>query len=80
MNHLVQRFFLTSRKETDIADAFTRYKTPTINIEVKNVTEDINAYVINHVENLVEAKMLKLRNPTLKGKIVKMLVDNAEGM
>jgi hypothetical protein len=80
MNHLVQKFFLTSRKETDITDAFAQYKTPTINIEVKNVTEDINAYVIDHVENLVKAKKLKLRNPTLKGKIAKMLVANAEGM
>lgn len=74
------KVFLTSRRETDIIDAFARHKTPTIQIEVKNVTEDINAYVNDRVEDLVKAEKLKLKKSTLKEKIVKILVANAEGM
>jgi hypothetical protein len=74
------KFFVTSRRETDITDAFARHRTPTIQIEAKNVAEDINAYVHDHVENLVKAKKLRLGKPTLKEKIVELLVARAEGM
>jgi len=74
------KLFLTSRRETDIRDALKRYQTPTIQIEGENVVEDINAYVSDHVEDLLKVKKLKLRKPALKEKIVKMLVANAEGM
>jgi ankyrin repeat domain-containing protein 50 len=74
------KVFLTSRRETDIRDALARHQTPTIQIEVRNVTEDINAYVNDHVEYLLKVKKLKLGKPILKEKIVKMLVANAERM
>jgi ankyrin repeat domain-containing protein 50 len=74
------KIFLTSRREIDIKDALTRHQTPTIQIEVKSVAEDINAYVSDHVEDLLKVKKLKLGRPALKEKIVKMLVSNAEGM
>ena len=48
--------------------------------KLKNVAEDIKAYVNDHVENLVKAKKLRLGKPTLKGKIVELLVARAEGM
>jgi hypothetical protein len=74
------KFFVTSRRETDITDAFARHQTPTIQIEAKNVTEDIKAYVNDRVENLVKMKKLKLGKSTLKGKIIELLVAKAEGM
>jgi ankyrin repeat domain-containing protein 50 len=74
------KFFVTSRRETDITDAFACHQTPTIQIEAKNVAEDINAYANDHVENLVKTKKLRLGKPTLKGKIVELLVARAEGM
>jgi hypothetical protein len=74
------KVFVTSRRETDITDAFARHQTPTIQIEVKNVTEDINVYVNDHVENLVKEKKLRLGRLTLKEKIVEILVARAEGM
>jgi len=74
------KVFVTSRRETDIADAFALHQTSTIQIEAKNVAGDINAYVNQHVEDLVKMKQLKLRRSTLKKKIVEMLVANAEGM
>jgi ankyrin repeat domain-containing protein 50 len=74
------KFFVTSRRETDITDAFARHQTPTIRIEAKNVTGDINTYVNDRVENLLKAKKLRLGKATLKGKIVELLVAKAEGM
>ena len=74
------KVFLTSRKETDITYAFTCRQTPTIQIEEKNVAEDINAYINDHIEDLVKMKKLRLRNPALKKRIVEMLIANAEGM
>jgi ankyrin repeat domain-containing protein 50 len=74
------KFFVTSRRETDITDAFARHQTPTIQIEARNVAEDINAYVNDHVENLIRAKKLRLGKPSLKRKIVESLVARAEGM
>ena len=74
------KVFVTSRRERDIADAFSLHQTSTIQIEVKNVAGDINAYVSDHVEDLVKTKQLKLRRLTLKKKIVEMLIANAEGM
>ena len=74
------KVFVTSRRDTDIADAFALHQTSTIQIEAKNVARDINTYVSDHVEDLVKTKQLKLRRLTLKKKIVEMLVANAEGM
>jgi hypothetical protein len=74
------KVFVTSRRETDIANAFALHQTSTILIDAKNVTEDINTYVNDRVQDLVKMKKLKLEKHTLKEKIVQMLVANAEGM
>jgi ankyrin repeat domain-containing protein 50 len=74
------KVFVTSRRETDIMNAFSLYHTPTIQIEAKNVTGDINTYINDHVEDLVKMRTLKLRRLSLKKKIVEMLIANAEGM
>jgi ankyrin repeat domain-containing protein 50 len=74
------KVFVTSRRETDIIDAFGCHQIQTIQIEAKTVTKDINAYVNKHVQDLVKVKKLKLEKPNLKEKIVEMLVANAEGM
>src|SRR5437667_3275724 len=42
--------FVTSRRETDIARSFVCRKAPTIQIEARNVAEDINTFVKGRVE------------------------------
>ena len=74
------KVFVTSRRETDIRDAFARHKSLTIEIEAKCVTEDIKAYVNDCVEYLVDTKKLRLRKLSLKRDIVERLVVGAEGM
>jgi len=74
------KVFITSRRETDIASDFARHKTPTIQIEARNVTKDIKAYVTDRVEYLVKIKKLRLKKPSLKENIVETLVTGAEGM
>jgi ankyrin repeat domain-containing protein 50 len=74
------KVFVTSRREADIKNAFARHKAPTIEIETRNVVEDINAYIHDRVEDLVRAGKLRLRKPTLKKMIIETLVTKAEGM
>ncbi|KAH0563452.1 hypothetical protein GP486_001989, partial [Trichoglossum hirsutum] len=74
------KVFVTSRIETDIAQAFAYRKTPVIQIEARNVIEDITTYVNGRVEDLVKIGKLRLRNPSLKQKITKTLITRAEGM
>ncbi|KAH0544336.1 hypothetical protein FGG08_001477 [Glutinoglossum americanum] len=72
------RVFVTSRMENDIAEAFM--KTPTIQIEARNVAEDINAFVSDRVGQLVKTKKLRLRDHALQERIIQTLVSRAEGM
>jgi hypothetical protein len=74
------KIFVTSRVETDIEEAFKRLQTPTIQVEASNVAEDINTFVNDRVGHLVKENELRLRDPTLAGKIVQTLVTRAEGM
>jgi ankyrin repeat domain-containing protein 50 len=74
------KVFVTSRRETDIVEAFARWKTPTIQIEPRNIAEDIDVFVRDRVEALVGLGTLRLENPALKGRIIETLITRAEGM
>jgi hypothetical protein len=74
------KVFVTSRREVDIIEAFTRRETPLIQIEAHNVSEDINAFVNDRVEHLVGTNKLRLKDPALKERIIQTLVSRAEGM
>ena len=71
---------MTSRSETDIVEAFTRQQTLTIQIEAKNVVEDIKAFAKGRVDDLVKLNKLKIKDSALKEIIAQTLVTQAEGM
>jgi archaellum biogenesis ATPase FlaH len=74
------KVFVTSRSETDIVEAFTCQQTLTIQIEAKNVVEDIKAFAKGRVDDLVKLNKLKLKDSALKEIIAQTLVTQAEGM
>ncbi|KAI9860062.1 MAG: hypothetical protein M1813_006410, partial [Trichoglossum hirsutum] len=74
------KVLVTSRIETDIAHAFACRKTPVIQIEARNVMEDITTYVNGRVGDLIKIGKLRLRSPSLKQKINETLITRAEGM
>ena len=77
------KVFITSRKETDIAEAFEGEKTPIIYIEAENVTADIELFVSAEVKRLRQGyngKRLYLGSDALEEKIIRTLTGKAEGM
>lgn len=74
------KVFVTSRRETDIVEAFQLLGTPAIEIAAHNVEADINSFVADRVKYLLETKKLKIRNASLKEKIIKTLTTQADGM
>lgn len=46
------KMFITSRKESDITEAFEREKAPIIEVKAENVAEDIKRYVGTEVKRL----------------------------
>ena len=77
------KVFITSRKESDIAEAFKHEETPIVEVKVENVAEDIRNYVGAEVKRLRDGysgKKLYIGNDALEDKIVRALTDKAEGM
>ncbi|KAL9108612.1 MAG: hypothetical protein Q9187_008271 [Circinaria calcarea] len=74
------KIFVTSRRETDIVDAFTLLKTPRIEIAAYNVEADITRFVVDRVRHLIETRKLKIQDPLLEGRIIKNLTAQADGM
>jgi hypothetical protein len=77
------KVFITSRKESDISNAFEREKTPIIKIEAENVTADIRLYVTSEVKRLRQGyngKRLYVESDALEEKIIRKLSEKAEGM
>ena len=77
---LCARVFVTSRKELDITSTFSKLKTPTVEIEAKNIANDINIYVHGKVESLISGGDLALEDLSLQDTIIEELVSKADGM
>jgi hypothetical protein len=77
------KFFITSRREMDLAKAFEGKNMPTIQIRPGNVTADINTFVRIQVEKLQRGqhgKTLYITSEELKEKIIDTLSSKADGM
>ena len=74
------KFFITSRKESDIERAFQQKAIPTIEIEATKVDSDIEAYVQAQIELRLQNGSLSIRNMELKNKILRALTTKAGGM
>ena len=77
------KVLVTSRRERDIEEAFTKLKTPIIEIEAGSVAADISSYVRSEVKRLrdgYDGKRLYLKNDTLEVTIVRTLTEKADGM
>ena len=74
------KVFATSRKETDITEAFVRSHVPTVQILAENVAADIQSFARSKVEELQAKKMLYITKDELKEQIVLTLTTKAEGM
>ena len=74
------RIFTTSRKEPDITKRFSQLKAPTIELEAKDIAEDIKIYVHGKVESLISEEELVLEDLSLQDTIIQELISKAEGM
>lgn len=77
------KFFITSRRELDIIEAFEKSNTPTIQIKAENVAVDIKRFVQDEVAKLrngYHGKKLHLKSDLLEATIVRTLSENADGM
>ncbi|KAK2760285.1 hypothetical protein FQN54_002353 [Arachnomyces sp. PD_36] len=77
------KFLITSRRESDILEAFKGSKTPKFEIQASNVMGDIETFVRDEVNTLVRGrngKKLHLKDPSLKNTIVQALAAQSEGM
>lgn len=72
------KVLVTSRREEDIKDAFSRR--PVIEVDATQVNSDIKAYLHDEIEQRVEKGSLKLRDPGLKNRIFSTLASRAQGM
>ena len=77
------KVFATSRRETDIAEAFSRNHVPTVQILAEDVADDIKMFVRSKVDELragKDGKVLYVTSDELKETIVETLARKAEGM
>jgi ankyrin repeat domain-containing protein 50 len=77
------KVFVTSRRESDIAEAFENKGVPIIQIEAKNVAADIEAYVRDETRRLrdgYDGKKLYLKDDLLEETIIVTLSRKSEGM
>ena len=72
------KLFVTSRKEPDISRAFRAF--PKIEIEAKTVDKDIEVYVSTQLEQRLQDGRLRLRDGSLKHKILRTLIGKSNGM
>ena len=73
----IVKLFVTSRKESDIEQAFQQKSIPTIEVETAKVNSDIEVYVKAQIEL---RRTLKHKNSALKNKILNALTTKAGGM
>ena len=76
----IVKLFVASRKEPDIERAFQQKSIPMIEVEAERVNSDIEVYVRAQVELRLANGSLKLRDMTLKDKILSVLTTKAGGM
>lgn len=74
------KVFASSRKEPDITNTFSQLKAPTVEIEVRNIADDIEIYVCGQVESLIAKRDLVLKDHPLQDTIVQELISKADGM
>jgi hypothetical protein len=77
------KVFATSRRETDITEAFVRNHVPTVEILAENVAADIETFVRSKVEELQagkHGKILYITKEEVKQRIIQKLAQKAEGM
>jgi ankyrin repeat domain-containing protein 50 len=77
------KVFATSRRETDIEEAFKNLKTPIIEIEAESVAADISSYVTSETKRLrdgYDGRRLYVKSDALADTIVRTLTEKAEGM
>ena len=74
------KVFVTSRRESDIVEAFTLMETPKLQIAAENVKEDIDCFVVDRVKYLIETNKLKIKDHSLEGEITERLKTQAQGM
>ena len=77
------KVFATSRRETDITEAFVRNHVPIVEILAENVAADIETFARSKVEELQpgkHGKILYITKEELGEKIVQTLARKAEGM
>lgn len=80
---LCTKVFATSRRETDIEEAFKNSKTPIIEIEAESVAADILSYVTNETKRLrdgYDGRKLFVKSDALEDTIIRTLTEKAEGM
>ena len=76
----IVKLFVTSRKESDIERAFQQQSIPTIEVEAAKVDNDIKAYVEAQIELRLQNGSLRLRDTSLKDRILNVLTSKAGGM
>ncbi|KAJ8108903.1 hypothetical protein OPT61_g7845 [Boeremia exigua] len=77
------KVFVTSRRETDIAEAFSRNHVPTVQILAEDVAADIKMFVRSKVDELragKDGKVLYVTSDELTETIVETLARKADGM
>ena len=74
------KLFITSRRESDIVQAFQQSSIPTIKVEAAKVDRDIKVYVKAQIKLRLRNGSLKLKDMALKNKILKVLTTKAGGM
>ena len=79
-NQGVVKLFITSRRESDIERAFQQKSIPTIEVEARKVDDDIRVYVEAQIKLRLQNGSLRLRNISLKDKILSVLTKKAGGM
>lgn len=77
------KVFITSRKESDIAEAFARQEIPIVEIKADDVAADVGRYVNDEVRRLrkgYNGRQLYIKSNALEEKIIRTLTEKAEGM
>lgn len=72
------KVLITSRQEQDIRQALMSF--PIVEIEARKVKADIKSYVMAKVDQYLQNGALRLRDKSLKDKIITALVNRAGGM
>lgn len=66
----------TSRREVDIEDLLSEYE----QVSIAARSSDLKLYVASEIEQRIQRKQLRLRDPALKEHIMERLIGGAEGM